>query len=95
MDFITRYQVEIISVLASLGLLLPLLLFRLIILARMKKRIAVLFNNLPLRICVVNRSGRILFQHLPHDISSGEKAGVHNINQLADKVHQAFSAWIQ
>lgn len=94
-DFITRYQVEIISVLASLGLLLLLLLFRLIILARMKKRIAVLFNNLPLRICVVNRSGRILFQHLPHDISSGEKAGVHNINQLADKVQQSFSAWIQ
>lgn len=94
-DFITRYQVEIISVLASLGLLLLLLLFHLIILARMKKRIAVLFNNLPLRICVVNRSGRILFQHLPHDISSGEKAGVHNINQLADKVQQSFSAWIQ
>ena len=93
-DFITRYQVEIISVLASLGLLL-LLLFRLIILARMKKRIAVLFNNLPLRICVVNRSGRILFQHFPREMSCREGAGVHNISRLADKVQQSFSAWIQ
>ena len=94
-DFITRYQVEIISVLASLGLLLLLLLFRLIILARMKKRIAVLFNNLPLRICVVNRSGRILFQHFPREMSCREGAGVHNISRLADKVQQSFSAWIQ
>ena len=93
-DFITRYQVEIISVLASLGVLL-LLLFRLIILARMKKRIAVLFNNLPLRICVVNRSGRILFQHFPREMSCREGAGVHNISRLADKVQQSFSAWIQ
>lgn len=54
-----------------------------------------LFNNLPLRIGVVNRSGRILFQHFPREMSHRKGAGIHNINQLADKVQQSFSAWIQ
>ena len=94
-DFITRYQVEIISVLAAIGLLLLLLLFRQVTLGRMKKRIAVLFHNLPLRICVVNRSGQILFQHLPHEMPYQEWNGAYNIKQLTGKMQQEFSIWVQ
>ena len=93
--FLARHYEVIIGIIIVLLVILIILLLRQLLLAGTRRRLSAILKNLPLRICVVNRKGNVLYSHLPEDLPYAKLSNIYNPDEFPEPIRKLFPGWLE